>query len=85
VRLADANGAPVSGAEVSIVFFMPAMPAMGMAEMREETRLNETGGGHYQGTGSLDSGGTWQVTITARQGGQVIASRQMTVIATGGM
>jgi len=34
VKLADANGAPISGAEVSVTFFMPAMPAMGMAAMR---------------------------------------------------
>jgi len=85
VRLTDAGGSPITGAEVSVVFFMPAMPAMGMAELRVERRLNETGNGNYQGTGALESGGTWQVTITARRGGQVIASRQMSVIATGGM
>jgi Cu(I)/Ag(I) efflux system membrane fusion protein/cobalt-zinc-cadmium efflux system membrane fusion protein len=85
VRLTDAGGSPVSGAEVSVLFFMPAMPAMGMAEMRMESRLSEAGNGNYQGTGSLESGGTWQVSITARRGGQVIGSRQMTVIATGGM
>ena len=67
------------------MFFMPAMPAMGMAEMRTESRLNETGAGNYQGSGSLESGGTWQVTVTARRSGQVIATRQMSVIATGGM
>jgi Cu(I)/Ag(I) efflux system membrane fusion protein/cobalt-zinc-cadmium efflux system membrane fusion protein len=58
---------------------------MGMAAMRTETRLNETGSGQYQGTGSLESGGTWQVTVTARRDGQVIASRQLSVTATGGM
>jgi Cu(I)/Ag(I) efflux system membrane fusion protein/cobalt-zinc-cadmium efflux system membrane fusion protein len=85
VRLADAGGAPITGAEVSVLFFMPGMPAMGMAEMRMESRLSETGNGNYQGSSSLESGGTWQVTITARRSGQVIASRQMSVIATGGM
>jgi len=84
VKLSDAAGAPITGAEVSVVFFMPAMPAMGMAEMRIESRLREAGNGMYDGTGSLESGGTWQVTITARRGGQVIASRQMSVNATGG-
>jgi membrane fusion protein, copper/silver efflux system len=67
------------------VFFMPAMPAMGMAEMRSEARLRDAGNGNYQGTGSLESAGTWQVTVTARRGGQVIASRQTSVNATGGM
>jgi Cu(I)/Ag(I) efflux system membrane fusion protein/cobalt-zinc-cadmium efflux system membrane fusion protein len=85
VRLADASGSPIIGAEVSVVFFMPAMPAMGMAAMRVESRLSETGNGNYQGAGALQSGGTWQVTITARRGGQVIGARQMSVNATGGM
>ena len=85
VRLADASGSPVAGAEVSVVFFMPAMPAMGMAAMRVEGRLSESGDGNYQGAAALESGGTWQVTITARRGGQVIGARQMSLIATGGM
>ena len=85
VRLADASGSPIIGAEVSVVFFMPAMPAMGMAAVRTESRLSETGNGNYQGAGALQSGGTWQVTITARRGGQVIGTRQMSVNATGGM
>jgi Cu(I)/Ag(I) efflux system membrane fusion protein/cobalt-zinc-cadmium efflux system membrane fusion protein len=85
VRLTDASGSPITGAEVGVVFSMPAMPAMGMAAVRTENRLNETGNGNYQGTGTIESGGTWQVTITASRGGQVIASRQMSVIATGGM
>src|ERR1700730_7865971 len=39
VKLTDANGAPISGAEVSMTFFMPAMPAMGMAAMRTQVSL----------------------------------------------
>jgi Cu(I)/Ag(I) efflux system membrane fusion protein/cobalt-zinc-cadmium efflux system membrane fusion protein len=85
VRLTNPDGSPVAGAEVTVLFFMPAMPAMGMAEMRTESRLRETGNGNYQGTGELASGGTWQVTVTARRDGQVIAGRQMSVNATGGM
>jgi Cu(I)/Ag(I) efflux system membrane fusion protein/cobalt-zinc-cadmium efflux system membrane fusion protein len=84
-HLVDAAGAPVTGADVSILFFLPAMPAMGMAEMRVESRLMDAGGGNYQGTGTLAAGGTWQVTVTARRGGQVIATRQMSLSATGGM
>jgi Cu(I)/Ag(I) efflux system membrane fusion protein/cobalt-zinc-cadmium efflux system membrane fusion protein len=34
IRLTDSSGSPISGAEVSLTFFMPAMPAMGMAAMR---------------------------------------------------
>jgi hypothetical protein len=34
VKVSDANGAPISGADVSVTFFMPAMPAMGIDATR---------------------------------------------------
>jgi len=85
VRLTDPNGAPISGAEVSVTFSMPAMPAMGMAAMRAQIPLTEKGNGLYEGPGKLDSGGTWQVTILAKKNGQVVASKQLSMNATGGM
>lgn len=85
VKLTDATGAPISGAEVSVTFSMPAMPAMGMAAMRIQVPLTEKGNGLYEGPGKLDSGGTWQVTILAKKNGQVVASKQLSVNATGGM
>ncbi len=85
VRLRDAAGAPITGAEVPVTFYMPAMPAMGMGAMCTDSMLSDRGGGVYEGTGVLDSGGSWQVIITARREGQVIATRQLSVIATGGM
>src|SRR6266403_3553426 len=85
VKLTDASGAPISGAEISVTFSMPAMPAMGMAAMRMQAPLTEKGNGLYEGPGKLDSGGTWQVTILAKKNGQVVASKQLSVNATGGM
>jgi Cu(I)/Ag(I) efflux system membrane fusion protein/cobalt-zinc-cadmium efflux system membrane fusion protein len=85
VKLTDANGAPISGAEVSVTFSMSAMPAMGMAAMRTQTPLAEKGSGLYEGAGQLGSGGTWQVTILAKKNGQIVASKQLSVNATGGM
>jgi RND family efflux transporter MFP subunit len=85
VNLTDASGAPISGAEVSVTFFMPAMPAMGMASMRIPVTLGEKGNGRYEASGQLESGGTWQVTILARKNGQIIATKQLSVNATGGM
>lgn len=85
VRLVDAGGAPVSGAEVTLTFYMAAMPAMGMAAMNTTSKLTEKGSGMYEGGGSLGSGGTWQVTITAQKNGQIVATKQMSVNATGGM
>src|SRR6266851_1518731 len=85
VKLTDASGAPISGAEVSVTFFMPAMPAMGMASMRTPVTLSDKGNGLYEGSGRLETGGTWQVTILAKKNGQLIASKQLSVNATGGM
>ncbi|MFZ0521580.1 MAG: efflux RND transporter periplasmic adaptor subunit [Candidatus Acidiferrales bacterium] len=85
VKLLDTNGAPISAADVSATFFMPAMPAMGMAAMRTPVTLSDKGNGLYEGPGQLGSGGTWQVTILAKKNGQVIASKQLSVNATGGM
>jgi len=85
VKLTDASGTPISGAEVSVTFSMPAMPAMGMAAMRTQVPLAEKENGLYEGPGKLDSGGTWQVAILARKNGQVVASKQLSVNATGGM
>jgi Cu(I)/Ag(I) efflux system membrane fusion protein/cobalt-zinc-cadmium efflux system membrane fusion protein len=85
VKVTDTKGAPISGAEVSLTFFMAAMPEMGMAAMRTPVTLSEKGAGIYEGSGQLGSGGTWQVTILARKDGQTIASKQVSVNATGGM
>ena len=85
VKLADTNGAPISGAEVSVTFFMPAMPAMGMAAMRTQVTLSDKGNGLYEGSAQLDSGGTWQVTVVAKKNGQTVAGKQLSVNATGGM
>ena len=85
VKLTDPNGALISGAEVSVTFYMPAMPAMGMAAMRTPITLSDKGNGRYEGAGQLDSGGTWQVTIVAKKNGQIVASKQLSVNATGGM
>jgi Cu(I)/Ag(I) efflux system membrane fusion protein/cobalt-zinc-cadmium efflux system membrane fusion protein len=79
------NGAPVTGAEVTVTFFMPAMPAMGMAAMHAVSKLSDKGGGNYEGKGKLESGGTWQVTVIAQKNGQNIASKALSVNAEGGM
>jgi RND family efflux transporter MFP subunit len=85
VRLTGPGNTPVTGASVTVTFYMAAMPAMSMAAMNTSATLTDKGSGLYEGSGSLDSGGTWQVTITAQKGGQVIASKQLRVNATGGM
>jgi len=85
VKLTDAAGAPITGAEISVTFFMSAMPSMGMSAMRIAVTLAEKGNGTYEGAAKLESGGTWQVTILARKNGQTIANRKQSVNSVGGM
>ena len=70
---------------MTVTFYMAAMPAMGMAAMNTTATLTDKGNGLYEGSGSLGSGGTWQVTVTAQKAGQTIATKQLRVNATGGM
>ena len=85
VKLTGPDGKPVSGAQVSATFFMPAMPAMGMAAERAVTTFADQGSGLYEGTLQLPAGGTWQVTLSVQRGGQTLAAKQLTLNAAGGM
>lgn len=85
VKLTNANGSPVEGASVAVTFYMPAMPAMGMAAMKTSVTLSGKGRGVYEGRGELGSGGSWQVTITAQQNGRSVAAKKMRVDVDGGM
>jgi membrane fusion protein, copper/silver efflux system len=85
VKLTGADGAPIPGAQVLVTFFMPAMPAMGMAAMRSVTTLSDKGGGIYEGPGEIRMGGTWQATVLATKNGQTLAQKQFSVTAEGGM
>ena len=85
VKLTGRDGKPVPGAQVSAVFFMPAMPAMGMAAEHAAAAFADKGNGLYEGSVQLSSGGTWQVTVTVQRGGQALATKQISLTATGGM
>jgi Cu(I)/Ag(I) efflux system membrane fusion protein/cobalt-zinc-cadmium efflux system membrane fusion protein len=85
VKVTGQDAKPIAGANVTVTFYMAAMPAMGMAAMKTVVKATDKGGGMYEGKGDLGSGGTWQVTIQAQQNGQKIANKQLTVNATGGM
>jgi RND family efflux transporter MFP subunit len=85
VKLTGQDGKLITGANVTVTFFMAAMPTMGMASMKTVINASDKGGGMYEGKGDLGSGGTWQVTIRAQLNGQTIANKQLTLNATGGM
>jgi len=77
----DAEGKPVDDAEVSVQFFMPAMPTMNMPAMRSEARLSPAGSGVYRGMGQLMTAGRWDVTVTVSQAGQRLGSGQFAIAA----
>lgn len=85
VKITNADGTPLTGADVSVMFCMPAMPEMGMAAINTPAHLAEHGAGVYRGTVALECGGGFQVTIRVQQKGQLLASTQVQVHAEGGM
>jgi Cu(I)/Ag(I) efflux system membrane fusion protein/cobalt-zinc-cadmium efflux system membrane fusion protein len=85
VTLKDANGLAIDGAKVSVSFYMPAMPEMGMSALREVAAPRDRGGGVYEGSVGLESGGTWQVTALATKEGRTLASMTFSLSASGGM
>jgi Cu(I)/Ag(I) efflux system membrane fusion protein/cobalt-zinc-cadmium efflux system membrane fusion protein len=85
VTLKDSAGKPLAGAQVSVTFYMAAMPSMGMAAVKAQSTLTDQGNGTYSGTIDLQSGGTWQVTITATKDGQPVANKQFNVTLSGPM
>jgi Cu(I)/Ag(I) efflux system membrane fusion protein/cobalt-zinc-cadmium efflux system membrane fusion protein len=85
VMLKDETGKPLAGAQINVTFYMAAMPAMGMAAMKAQSNPTDHGDGTYIGNIDLQSGGTWQVTITAAKDGQTLAVKQSDVSVSGPM
>jgi Cu(I)/Ag(I) efflux system membrane fusion protein len=77
VKLKDAQGLPITDAEVDIRFFMPQM--IGMAEVNVKAALRATGNGEYTGEIELPSAWSFATTITVRKGGQVVGTVETTV------
>src|SRR5277367_2529176 len=85
VTIRDSKSAPISGVQVTVSFYMAAMPAMGMAAMHAQGPAVDQGDGTYPANIELPSGGTWSLTITASKEGHSIAIKQVDVSASGSM
>ena len=81
VIVKDPTGKPIEDAEVSVQFFMAAMPTMNMPAMRNEVKLSRAGGGVYRGMGQVMMAGRWDATVTVMRGGQRVGSKQLSVVA----
>ena len=73
VTVLDASGKPVSDMQVKVTLIMPAMPAMGMGEMRAATDLTWKGS-DYAGTIKVPTAGSWNVEVNASRNGQLLGS-----------
>jgi Cu(I)/Ag(I) efflux system membrane fusion protein/cobalt-zinc-cadmium efflux system membrane fusion protein len=73
VSVQDNAGKPVTDAQVRVTLLMPAMPAMGMSEMREAATLSWKGA-EYAGAIKVPTSGTWTVTVEVSRGGQALTS-----------
>ena len=73
--LTGADGKPISDAQVKVTLVMPAMPSMGMPEMKSSFDLAWNAAQHaYVGKGQPGMAGSWTVTVEARKAGAVIAT-----------
>ena len=81
VMVKGTDGKPVTDADVSVLFVMPAMPAMKMAEMRNEVKLKPSGAGMYMGSGNVMMAGTWNVTVMVMKGGKDLGLKKLTLTA----
>ena len=82
VIVKDSAGMPVTGADVSVLLFMPAMPAMKMPEMRNEVKLKHAGAGKYTGSGPVMMAGTYTVTVSVKENGTEVGQKKLSLTAT---
>jgi Cu(I)/Ag(I) efflux system membrane fusion protein len=75
VTLTDADGKPINDARVTVTLIMPAMPSMGMPEMKSSSELAwKADSNTYEGNGQAPMPGTWTVLVEARKNGNVLGS-----------
>lgn len=81
VTVKDAQGQPVTNAEVALSLVMPPDPKTKHPEMRTEGTLNNVGGGKYSGVAMVTMAGSWAVTAIASRNGKPIGQAKATLTA----
>jgi hypothetical protein len=80
VSVADSAGKSISDATVKIALVMPAMPEMGMAEMKVAPTV-AWNGSDYSGKANIPSAGQWNVTIQVLKQDRAIATENTKLMA----
>jgi Cu(I)/Ag(I) efflux system membrane fusion protein/cobalt-zinc-cadmium efflux system membrane fusion protein len=81
VMLKGLDGTPITDADVSVTFFMAAMPAMKMPEMKNTVALKHMKDGMYSATGKVMMAGMWDATVAVKRGGKEVASKKFPITA----
>jgi hypothetical protein len=81
VEVKTPDGKPVEDADVTVAFFMAAMPTMNMPAMRNEAKLPHAADGLYRGTGTVMMAGRWDVTVIVSRGGQRLGTTHLSMVA----
>jgi len=75
VKVTDSDGKSVPDANVTLTLIMPAMPSMGMPEMKSAIALTwDADHATYLGKGQPGIPGSWTVVVEARRNNSVIAT-----------
>jgi nitrogen fixation protein FixH len=74
-----ADGTAADDLTVAGELFMPVMESMGKTTIA----FTPAGGGRYTGQGNLTMAGAWQLTVTAKRGGQTLATRTFNLTTRG--
>jgi multidrug efflux pump subunit AcrA (membrane-fusion protein) len=73
VTAVDPSCKPVTDLHVKVALIMPAMPTMGMGEMRSVTELAWKGT-EYVGAIKVPMAGSWNVEVNASRNGQLVGT-----------
>ena len=79
LTIKDAQGNPITDAEVEVTLFMPPMGSM--APMIAKATLKSAGAGEYTGTIDIPMAWSWQTTVTVKKEGKSLGSMQTTITA----
>jgi hypothetical protein len=75
VTVIGSDGKPITDAHVTVMLAMPAMPSMGMPEMKSTFELTWSASKQmYVGKGHPGMSGSWSVTVEASRNGAVVAT-----------
>jgi len=83
LKVVDAAGGPVEGAEVALDYRMPAMGAM--AEMRGKGEVTDARQGFYRMGVDFPMSGTWGLTVTVATGGASASAEYSLTVGRAGV